>query len=108
MEETEIIIRKSDLPACNVVERDGATHVDCGSDWGTWNVRHVDRMRETALEYVAAWQAAEAWHSKQAVRRWDKRRDELALEYYRLRYNGVSNKAQGLIDRIVELEDAAK
>ena len=107
-----ISIPKADLPECKIVERDGEVHVDCGSDWGTWNVMHLDSMRKTALEYVAAWQTAEAWRSKQAVlaRERDKRRDELARELVEdaaYAYRFAEEPLKLAIDRIIDLESAA-
>lgn len=108
MSEPTVTIPKTDLPECQVVMIDGEAHVDCGSDWGTWAVKHVGRMRETALEYVAAWLVAEEWTSKQAVlaRKRESRRDELATEFTAVNsYNGQLPYTQKLIDRIIELEN---
>ena len=108
--EDYILIRRADLPDANITERDGETHVDCGSDWGTWNVKHVARMRETSLEYVAAYVAADAWNSKQAVlaRKRNKRRDELAAELFGgSTYADLGFGAPEAINRIIDLESAA-
>jgi len=108
-EEDSILISKADLPECKVVELDGKRHIDCGSDWGTWDVQHVARIRETALEYVAAWLTAEEWNSKLATleRRLNTRRDELAAELFNTRfYADLRAGANLAIDRIIELEEA--
>lgn len=101
-----IIIPRADLPDFKVIERKGEMHVDCGSDWGTWNVKHVARMRETALEYVGAWLTAEKWHAEEAERQ-SARRDELAAELTEDReqnYDYVGDGLRRAIDRIIELE----
>ena len=108
-DEDYILIAKSELPKCGVIERDGGHHVDCGSDWGTWNVKHIARMRETALEYVAAWQTAEDWHCKQTTLelKLSNRRDELARELVEdgaYAYRFAEEPLKAAIDRIIELE----
>lgn len=89
-----VIIPREDLPDFTVIDRNGETHVDCGSDWGTWNVKHVARMKETALEYVGAWLTAEKWHADKMAAL-QTRSDEIAAQF---------TSKQQLIDRIIELE----
>lgn len=102
-----VIIPRTDLPAFKIIDRKGEPHVDCGSDWGTWNVKHVERMRETALEYVGAWLTAEQWHAEQEEARMT-RRDELARQYTLSDSYAASDlSSRALIERIIELEQAA-
>lgn len=107
LEEDYIRIHVSELPAFKVVDRNGKPHVDCGSDWGTWDVTHVDRMRTAALEYVGAWLTAEKWHVEQAAAA-RTRRDELAAEFTAVNsYSAQLPYTQKLIDRIIDLERKA-
>lgn len=106
-----IIIPREDLPDFTVIERKGETHVDCGSDWGTWNVKHVAAMKKTALEYVGAWLTAEKWHAEQEeatkAHALYTRRNELAEELTEEReqnYDYVGDGLRRAIDRIIELE----
>lgn len=107
-----VIIPRADLPEFKVIDGGDGPHVDCGSDWGTWDVKHVDRMRETALEYVGAWLTAEKWHADEAERAEaaknaaiDRRRDELAREFgFALPYLRQNSPLARAVDRIIELE----
>lgn len=115
LDEEFVIIPRSDLPDFKIIDRKGEPHVDCGSDWGTWNVKHVDRMRETALEYVGAWLTAEKWRADEAEREsaakahaLNARRDELATEFtIAENYAEMGPGGQRLVDRIIELEQQA-
>lgn len=99
-----VIIPREDLPDFKVIDGGDGPHVDCGSDWGTWNVKHIERMRETALEYVGAWLTAEKWHAEQEEAKMT-RRDELAAEFTNAEnYAEMGPSGQRLIDRIIELE----
>lgn len=106
-----IVIPRSELPKAKVIERNGATHVDCGSDWGTWKIQNVDRMRIIALDHVAAWVTAEEWNAKESAKNAARniRRDEVCEElgcpglYPTL----ISTAPMKLaIDRIIDLEAA--
>jgi hypothetical protein len=104
-----VLIPRADLPECKITVRDGEHHVDCGSDWGTWNVKHLDRMRDTSLEHIAAFVAATEWHSS-TFPRLAKRRDELARELVEdgaYAYRFAEEPLKLAIDRIIELESAA-
>lgn len=115
LDEEFVIIPRSDLPDFKIIDRKGEPHVDCGSDWGTWNVKHVDRMRETALEYVGAWLTAEKWHADEAEREsaakahaLNARRDEIAEELgFNAAYLRLQSPLSRAIDRIIELEQQA-
>lgn len=106
-----IIIPRADLPNFKVIERKGEMHVDCGSDWGTWNVKHVARMKKAALEYVGAWLTAEQWIAEEEkatkAHALYTRRNELAEELTENReqnYEYVGSGLRRAIDRIIELE----
>ncbi|MDQ0241203.1 hypothetical protein [Arthrobacter bambusae] len=111
-----IIIPKSDLPEVKVIDRNGATHVDCGSSWGTWDVKNIARMRTIALEDVAAWVTAEEWHAKESAKNAarDKRRDELANKLINpdtptqthWSYSGTTDLVRRAVDMIMAIEAA--
>jgi len=103
-----ILIPRSDLPKVIITDRDGETHVDCGSDWGTWNVKHLDRMRETSMEYIAAFVAATEWHASEDATK-AQRRDELTQELGSVRYSSLTPNSplRNAINRIIDLESAA-
>lgn len=107
LDEEFVIIPREDLPDFKVIDGGDGPHVDCGSDWGTWNVKHVNRMKETALEYVGAWLTAQQWHAEQKEARMT-RRDELARQYTLSDSYAASDlSSRALIERIIELEQAA-
>lgn len=105
-----LFIRRDELPVAAIVDRDGVPHVDVGSDAGTWSCKtsSADYARTTGLEYLAAAEAIEHWHSKQEVlkRERDARREELAGDLAGGLYAQVPASLQEAIDRIIDLEDA--
>lgn len=112
--ESFVLIPRADLPDFKVIDRKGEMHVDCGSDWGTWNVKHVARMKETALEYVGAWLTADQWVAEEEkaakAHALYTRRNKLAEELTESREQNYEHVGDGLrraIDRIIELEQAA-
>jgi hypothetical protein len=107
-----LFIRRDELPAIEIVDRNGVDHVDVKSDAGTWSCKtaSADYARTTGLEYLAASIALQEWRDSEATRALDKRRDELAVEFgggSRLEsYKNCSTLAQKAIDRIIALESA--
>lgn len=99
-----LFIRRSELPAAEIVDRDGVPHVDVGSEAGTWSCKtaSADYARTTGLEYLAAAEAIDQWH-----RRREDRRAQLLTELT----GGITEIAIPAlwvaIDRIIELEGKA-
>lgn len=101
-----LFIRRSELPAAEIVDRDGVPHVDVGSDAGTWSCKtaSADYARTTGLEYLAAAEAIAQWKVEQKR---EERRDMLAFELIAGSFNDAGHPLQVAIDRIIELEGKA-
>lgn len=111
LHEEFVIIDRADLPKTTPNESVEAVEVE-GVDHSVWPLNNptADRAYKDALEYLAASEAIKRWTSKQEVlrRREARRRDELASEFTAVNsYNGQLPYTQKLIDRIIELENAA-
>jgi hypothetical protein len=104
-----LFIRRDELPAIEIVDRNGVDHVDVKSDAGTWSCKtaSADYARTTGLEYLAASIALQEWHENAAQRALDKRRDELACEHFEGVYEHLPREGyRKAIDRIIALESA--
>ena len=102
-----LFIRRDEMPKAEIVDHDGAPHVEVGSDAWSCKTSSPDYAKSTGLEYLAASIAIKDWHERQAERALDKRRDELARQFAndKTSYNnGISPALQAAINHIIELE----
>lgn len=116
IESEYLFIRRDELPHADIVFKDCAWHVDVGSEAGTWSCKSAsaDYARKTGLEYLAASIALQEHKDIEAnleelkeAKRLQERRNALAIQYFDLKYeylSNVSDKAQTAIDHIIRLE----
>lgn len=102
-----LFIRRDDLPAVEIVDRNGVPHVDVGSDAGTWSCKtsSADYARTTGLEYLAASIALQEWREQAEERHLKERREELAGDLAGGLYTQVPASLQAAIDHIIQQQD---
>lgn len=107
-----VIIPKTDLPAIELCGCSPDGLYMNGECWDIGNASDtLEHAKTQAMEYVAHWQfvASGKWQKMQAEEALNRRRNELSAEFTAVNsFGGQLPYTQNLINRIIELEEAAK